>query len=506
MSESEPRRSISAKFSLLHLLTLTALIAIGTAVAMAYRKNRAMLTYRDDLLSLSSRVHNVTENKLTLAAMPTVADDFQSWHVHVPDGDDYELRLGIGPVSETGIPPVVGTIPLKAGPHRVTLHKGDSPSEDFRYVVYVDGEPAIEKTMGREWMPNGWSSASGLNWPQGQALKDAPLQLASQSYQPTFDVGSGNYFNGQMNTSVTRSGYRLWIDQRGRAWEPTSPFIGFANSFGYQGIGLRDGLRYQLLNRSPYDWAFTRPQLQTDEPVLRIAAEFFTEDGASLTRQTQPFKVWQLQPDANADQTNSLNPTFDPTRSVYNKFLQANHNAKDAPQPIVEMKWDARRPDEVALRIADSPSNDKIQRWRLRIFDGTKHLWREMQIGERRVKADEVVKDGATKQSITLNTPDLQDSPMADIRVQWQTNEALPLQVAARQQKAYAGMGLYNGLPVAFGIQIPASLKPTLELNSVAEDPNNPGQPFPGGAVFDEIHVDLDATNHDWVWLEAKPR
>jgi hypothetical protein len=172
----------------------------------------------------------------------------------------------------------------------------------------------------------------------------------------------------------------------------------------------------------------------------------------------------------------------------------------------VEMKWDTSRPDEVGLRIADSPVNDRIQRWRLHIVDGTKHLWREMQIGERQIKADEVVKGSVTEllnASIKLDQPNSTD---ADIRVQWQTNEALPLQVVSRQQKAYAGMAFYDGLPLTFGIQLPASLKPTLEVNLVAEDPSNPGQPFPGGAVFEEIRIDLDATNHEWIWLEAKPK
>ena len=42
MSEPESRRSATRTFSLRHLLILTALIAIGTAVGSAYHQNRSM--------------------------------------------------------------------------------------------------------------------------------------------------------------------------------------------------------------------------------------------------------------------------------------------------------------------------------------------------------------------------------------------------------------------------------------------------------------------------------
>ncbi len=43
-------------------------------------------------------------------------------------------------------------------------------------------------------------------------------------------------------------------------------------------------------------------------------------------------------------------------------------------------------------------------------------------------------------------------------------------------------MKLYDGLPLTFGMEIPASLKPTCNVTIIAEDPNSAGQPFPSGA------------------------
>ncbi len=503
MNETESHRSVTLRFSLRNLLTLTALIAVGTAVSLAFRKNRSMLQQRDELLSLSSRLQVDNEDELASSEMPRVADDFHSWNVHVPNGQDYELRLGMGAVSENGIPPIVGGVRIPAGRHRVTLHTGDSPSEEFRYVVYVDGKQAFEKKMGSAWIPGGWSSASGMGWPREPNLSPAPLQLSAKSYKSKLDFGKGNYFNGQSDDYVTRKGYRLWIDQSDRTYQPASPFMGFGHNPKYQGIGLRDGLRYKSSNRPPYEWTFTRPNLNTNDPVLRIAAEFFASDGTILSSQTQSFQSWQLCNDARGE--NALNWQADPAQSVYSAFLQAKLQSGDAPQPVVEMKWEAGSRDEVGLRIADTPANDRVSQWRLRILDGTKHLWRELQIGDRRIDADKAMDKAATKPSDGSVRLDLGNSATEDTRLQWQTNETLPLQILERRQKRYAGMGLYKGLPLTLGIQIPVALKPTLTVNVVKEAPNAPGNAFPGGAVFDEIQIDLEA-GHDWIWLQAKSK
>ncbi|MCA9123993.1 MAG: hypothetical protein KDB11_27630, partial [Planctomycetales bacterium] len=273
MTEADSRPSVRPRFSLSSLLTLTTLIAIGTAVGLAYRKNRSMVQQRDTLLSLSSRLQVDSTDELALAEMPKVANDFQSWNVHVPTEQDHELRLGIGEVSENGIPPVVSSVPISAGPHRVTLYTGASPSEGFRYAVYVDGKQVIEESMGSNWMPSGWSSASSMSWPREPNLDPIPLQLSAQRYEPKrdFGKGSGHYFNGRSDNYVTKLGYRLWIDLSDRSYRPTSPFMGFADDTEYRGIGLRDGLRYRPSSQPPYEWKFTRPELNTEDPVLRIS-------------------------------------------------------------------------------------------------------------------------------------------------------------------------------------------------------------------------------------------
>lgn len=504
MNEAKSRRSVRPRFSLLNLLTLTALIAIGTACGTAYRKNRSMVQQRDELLSLSSRLQVDGMDELALSKMPRVANDFQSWNVHVPTGQDFELRLGMGGVSQKGIPPIVGSMQIPAGRHRVTLHTGDSPRDEFRYVVYVDGKQAIEKTMGSDWMPGGWSSARSISWPREPRLTPAPLQLYARSYKPNLDFGKGNHFRAQSDNYVTRKGYRLWIDLSDRSYQPASPFMGFLYDPKDRGIGLRDGLRYKPSSSSPYEWTFTRPNLSTNDPVMRVSAEFFASDGTILSSATQSFHSWQLSNDARGERALSWQAA--PAQSGYSAFLQAKFKSGDLSQPVVQMKWEAGRPDEVGLRIADTPANDRVSRWRLRILDGTNHLWRELQIGDKTINAAEAIDQDADESPEATVSLDLGNNVTEDIRVQWQTNETLPLQILERRQKRYSGMGLYQGLPVTLGIQIPPTLNAALTAKVVQKAPNESGNVFPGGPVFDEIRLDLEAVEREWIWLTAQPQ
>ncbi len=121
MNKPQLPRAAKTKIGLRHLLGLTTLVAMAVAVSLAYRLNRSLIEKRDSLLVLSTRPSFTSDSKLAWAPMPRVADDFYSWYVSVPPGPDHELRLGIGLISERGIPPIVGKVIIPAGQHRVTL-------------------------------------------------------------------------------------------------------------------------------------------------------------------------------------------------------------------------------------------------------------------------------------------------------------------------------------------------------------------------------------------------
>lgn len=524
MNDAAMRRPSRSRFSLSTLLVLTALVALGTALGLARRTNHSLTQQRDALMALSSRLPMGNDNELMCVPLPVVANDFHSWHVQVPAGQDYEMRLGIGEVSLSGIPPIVGSIAIPAGRHRITLQTGDSVSEEFRYTVYLDGVQVIEKIMGSQWIPGGWSSISSISWPStslpvsdhsATAIKSQAIQLAGQSYTPTPNFGANDFFNGQYDSSVTRKGYRLWIDQADRAYEPTSPFMAGAVS-QFDGVGLRDGLRYTPSSPATNQWVFNRPMLASMEPMLRIDPEFVASDGTILNNQSKAIKQWQIRPTATATETTNLQP--EPSMTRQTRFLHGISNSGEGLQPVIELQWDAAQPDAVGLRLADTPANDSILRWRLRILSGSLHLWRELRICDRPwITPAEVLKmrsDGDSNtsaighQAVDLNLGDLclSDAVHSNIDVLWQTNETFPLQIVQRRQSAYANLRLYQGLPVRMGLRLPTTLRPKLIVQVNEQQSDVPKNLIPGGPVFETIQVELEGVPRDWMWLSASAK
>lgn len=503
MSEPKSRRSSRMKFSLQHLIVLTTLIAVGIAVGLAHRRNRALHQHREQLLSISSRLIIADEDVLTLTAMPRVADGFYSWQVHVPGSQDYELRLGMGDVSERGNPPIVGSVRITAGQHRVTLQTGDSPDENFQYVVFVDGEQAISNTMGRDWLPGGWTSSSGMNWPTEPALSPAPLQLAAQSYRRKLNFGKSHTFYGDSDNYVTGQGYRLWIDLANRTYPPPPPMIRPPLDSLYRGIGLRDGLRYNVSVSPLYHWTFTRPSLQTNEPMLRIVAEFFDGEKSLLSDRTRSFSSWQIRDTADGTETNQWEE--DSAEESLTAYLHGRSNSNGKFQPVIELKWDASRPDEVGLRLADTPANDRVTRWRLRVIDGVEHLWREVRVGDRAITAQELSSNPSAGSSENLIALDLPDETHRDVSLQWQTNETLPLQIVQLTKKQYASLPLNRSLPATFGVNLPRTITTHLFVQTTDLQPNL-SVPLPGGPVVKEFQIELERGNGEWIWFEVAPR
>lgn len=505
MSDATTHRAERSKLSLRHLLYLTAWIAIGVAVRMAYRQHGELTQKRSELLSISKGLQVSNEDELSSAPMPTIADDFYSWRVYVPDSRDYELRLGIGEISEKGIPPIVGRVRLSPGQHRVTLYKEDSASEEYRYVVYVDGVQAIEKVMGSNWLPSGWSSSRGVSWPGEPKTSMGPLQLSSQGYQPEVNFGDQGYFNGQYDNQLTRPGYRLWIDQPDQEYPPASPFLGFPGDPQYLGIGLRDGFRFRTSALS-YVWAFTRSSFATTDPVLHVEAEFITEEGNKVS--SQSFKSWQVRNAATGSE--ALRWKEAPAQTVHSAFLHATAKSSEDLQPVVELQWDANKPDAIGIRLADTPANAQIIQWRLRILDGKHHLWRELHAGDAPwITPEEAIKKSdrveATSQNPAMKSAvlNLGHQSKPNVELYWKPNEKLPLQIVERKDARYSGLSLYQGVPLSFGMQIPTSLNPVLAVEVVDQHPSVANAEFPAGPVFHAIRVEVQATTQDWIWLNA---
>ena len=503
MNQQNERRFQKWKFSLRHLLTLTALAALSIAIIIAFRKNETLNQSRAALLSMSRRLELTDEGKLAYAELQQVANDFQTWDVYVPPGRAFELYLGIGEVSEAGIPSQVDRVEIPSGQHQVTLHAVVSLRKGNRFVVYVNGKQVIERTPDPDWMPGGWSQSIGLNFPKGWTEKEqAPIHLTGQRYMSRIDVGAKHYFNGWVENSVTGPGYRLWIDLADQTYDPASPFVGFEDDRRYRAIGLRDGFRYKNNLNAPYEFAFTRWKSLAREPVLRIIPEFIA-DGQTVLFPS--FSSWELS--HSADDKDDLQWNSNPQQTDHSVFLHATSRVDQGIHPVVELKWDTNRPNEVGLRLAETLANEQITQLRLRIVGGTEHLWRIAEAGEQ--KLDSRKKPDRKLTESTAMTIPLESDGETEIQVNWHTNLSLPLQVVQRNRNipsVCSGLPLYAGLPLNFAARIPGKLSPTVSVTRVDQHPNAPDTPFPGGAVFEEIQIEVQASDDDWIWLEASDR
>nr|WRX36694.1 hypothetical protein [uncultured bacterium] len=490
------------------MLALTAIIAVWTASLLAFRENANLTQQRTHLIALSSRLDVADPDRLQSAAYPRVANDMDTWEVYVPDGKSFEIRFGVAAVSQAGMPESYEKIPIAPGKHRITLRAADSADEKYRFTVFVDGQSVVDKTMGREWMPDGWRQASGLSPPAEMSRQAASmLHLTGQSYTPRTNYGSGSYFNGQSDDWVSLPGYRLWMDQADQTYPPALPFIGFSTDPGHIGIGLRDGLRYRATRSKQYEWTINRPASQTNKPVLTIVHEFFIGDQLVLSDQTKEFARWQARDEARGQ--NALAWQSDPMKSAYSAFLHADVESADAIEPVVELRWDASRPDDIGIRLPATPANENLTKWRLRIIGGASHLWRLLDVDERQLDVRTSFSDTAA-QSFSYPLP-IELDPQSDdpYFIAWRTDVTKPLQMLERSKNnpnAYRGMSLFQGMPLAFEAEIAASLQPLVTIVRAQKHVDKPSILMPGGPVIEEVQIELDATSEDTIWLRVVPR
>ena len=503
--ENTTQHSSELTFSLQNLLILTVLIAVVMAIGIANQRNSS-LKHRQEILELlssdSGRLNVSDINELAAAEQIKFVPNIHTWLVHVPEGREHKICFGIGDVFSQSIPLPFDSVPIPSGKHRVTLVRRDSVRDEFHYTVYVDGVQVIETAMGSQWMPNHWYSTNDLVWPRGHSLAPTPLNLLSQTYNPQSDFEPQFYTSYQIENYVTQKGFRLWIDLAERTYTTNSPFIGFVADESYHGIGLRDGLRY--LERSlSHAWAFNLPASGTWESILQIEPVFYTSDGLFISAKDPSFIEWQLSD--NADGLKPVDSLRGQDISSLSVFLHATAKTDQISRPVIELKWDASRLDEIGLRLADTPANKSIERWGLRVREGTEHLWREIQVVDRTLTAAEVIQsnDGMSKDDSILIPFESVDERLL---LQWQTNETLPVGSLKWGNKQYDGYEFYQGRPKMFSLNIPRDWVSKLAVRIINESPKKPGDPFPGGPIYNEIQLDFSTADRDWLWLKVKPK
>ncbi len=490
-------------------MMLTAWVALGVGIVVARQQNQKLTRQRDELVTSTQRLSVSSQKWLASATLPSIAEGVQTWLVNVPEAQKFELRFGVGEVYEQCVPANVQRVLVSPGQHRVTLFQRDSSQEGYRYIVYLDGQQVMEKTMGGPWMPNGWTSAGSLNWPSSFHSAPNLLPLASKNYQVKRVYSSQQPYYAQSDSYVTQPGYRLWIDQADRVHPPASPFMGFREEPSHLGIGLRDGIRYSP-SSIPYVWTFTRPRFGATEALLRVEARFYKADGLALYGQSPSFRTWQIRNSATG--TEPLQWEAQSDRTVQTAFLKAVSNVAGGLEPVIELQWDVDQPDAIAIRLADSPANQSVQSWSLRVLGGDEHLWRELRFGDRAwSNVSETIQDnrlsqgGFSKETKKIDVADWSGDHASEIRLEWQTNETLPLKIVQMGDQRYANRRLFQGIPTRFRLQLPSLSRPKLDVE-IRESATSGPDAIPGGAIFETLEITFATNQPNWIRLTAEQR
>jgi hypothetical protein len=135
--------------------------------------------------------------------------DDSRWDVHLPEGNQYVLKLVTREIGDTGFPMAAWQQPVSAGRHEVSLvvDKGNKDTPP-RITMLVDGRPLIEATEDQEWASATGSSGSGTVDRSQQSPVGKPLLLKRTRHMIRRPDGTSS-----LNMDEMASGILLWIEQ-----------------------------------------------------------------------------------------------------------------------------------------------------------------------------------------------------------------------------------------------------------------------------------------------------
>jgi len=504
LNNSPPKKTTGRlRFSLWYLIIFTAIVAAWTSAIVARQKLLPLQKLRDSLAPMATHLEVSDSTKVVVKRLPQVAREFESFEVYVPEGKPREVRFFCGDVSEAGLPPEFESVPLSPGQHQIVFQKQDRPSDGYRFQLYIDDERVLNKSMGKEWMPLGWRQANSLNpWNRSPSW----MPLTGRRYRPSVDYGKNNYFNGHQAQLATWPGYQLWIDEVGRIPEPISDIIGYGEH-----IGLRDGPRISNPSWMPaLGLKFNHPAGHCYDSFLSVVPEFVVGDKVFSAAIAEEPAQWALS--RSADFVDKLNRDDSWATKSHSVFLHTTTSIGGKIAPVIELHWTIDRPNDVGLRLPAVLANASITRWRLRSVEGTSHLWRIMESGDRNININRLPPPADTKAEKTDSVTNqvaipLESSDQGIQTLNWRTNITLPLQIEQRNgddSEELKDIDVYKGLPFKFGYEIQASAD--AKAWAIYRD-NIPllETPIPGGRVIDEVVIELDAKDPSWTWLRLEP-
>jgi hypothetical protein len=205
MSDDPPIARRRARFSLLTLLLVTAIVALSVTVAMLYRELGPL---RAEVVRLRNEVGELHVNdpaKLHAIRVETDSELEWKWRIWLPEGATYRLRGEGGPVPETGFPATGGTMYLREPGEHV-----------IRYVIRRD--PRDGKWYGSLHAQNGSVGKDLQPWVEwgSRTSTSSGVERRTQSFHPDETVVLIRHRVSQKDSSEkmekAAEGLMVWLE------------------------------------------------------------------------------------------------------------------------------------------------------------------------------------------------------------------------------------------------------------------------------------------------------
>ena len=507
MSSSAPKKTRRFRFSLRYLIVFTTIVAIWASAFLARQKLPALQSHRDNWAGIATYGNSTSVFVENTDCFETCSPDFQPYEVYIPEGEPRELRFFCGDVSEAGLPPAFESFPLSCGHHQIIFWEQDNLKKGYRFRVYVDDVLVINKSMGKEWMPLGWSQSSSFE------LKRASRscsKLTAKRYIPIEPARNNflrrTYRKRNRERFTSSPGYQLCIDEVGRPPQTISNFFEMDFQSDEKTIGFLKGpILLMSPNSSSLDLSFYHP-IARDTSLFTLEPEFIVADEDAVIGKTGEPVSWKLS--GSADQIEDLKWQDDSANQSRLAFLHATPVIAGKLSPVIELKWTSKRPKDIGLRLPAVPANASITRWRLNCKEGVRHLWQTVESGELLFDISEfdelaatnpeTAKAGLTRIAIPLAKP---NKGIQSMQCRANVSERFSFKLISANPQIPAKKYRYNGDPFQFGFEFSASA--AAKVWAISENKITILNKIPvlGGRVIEQLIVELDATDPSWVWL-----
>lgn len=407
------KRSKLPRFGLLELLLLTSAIA---AWIPTYRARQAIPGLTDSIERMNQQTTDlqvVDDEKLCVRTVPTVWTNVQSWKYYVPKNADLELRFATDGIQNISLPVDYRTVPLSAGEHALSL-KYTSDANEYLTELYIDKALVLTESKPKEWIESAGYSSQGDASDLSKAYPlDEPLSLRRMRYSyrhPSKKWGSFGY-----PQTIGCKGSYLWIAPRSLSSTAPPVFVSPKTVSGSVFWGHREGTRVAtnnftneggLLRILPsyfavqgingYSWR-ARTSLISVRPIVEDSA--IAEIPEQLTSSTNSSAMGlnfavrdSMDAPAEPDQ---LSLSFKSAGAIsadgktMRLFLHYERFPSGA-QPIVELVFDADKPEAIGFLIHQAPGSTPMKACQLVTKKDALYQWQQYSVSSNQtVKSEE---------------------------------------------------------------------------------------------------------------------